>query len=128
MISSQIKDLGKLKYIIGLEISQEGITLYQKKCALDILEDYDVSGCKPIAFPIESTLKLKTQAYLLSAPSIHRRLIGSLIYLTITRVFSPSSQLIFPSKSKLHLKTYNDSDWASCLDIRRSIIGFTTFL
>lgn len=83
-----IKDLGEAKYILGLEIatSQRGISINQRKYALDILEDSSFSGCKPVAFPMDSTFKLKSEdCNILSDPSTYRRLIGRMIYLTITR-------------------------------------------
>lgn len=83
-----IQGLGELKYIIGFEIarSQQGTNLYQIKYALNILEDSSFFGWKLVAFSIDSTLKLKPEDYnFLYDPSVCRRLISKLIYLTITR-------------------------------------------
>ena len=46
----QIKDLGKLKYFLGIEIAQSssGVILSQRKYALDILEETDMLDCKPV--------------------------------------------------------------------------------
>ena len=53
---------------------------------LDLLDDSGLLGAKPVAFPIEQHLTLSTTySAPLRNPSVYRRLIGRLIYLTITR-------------------------------------------
>ncbi|CAL8999194.1 unnamed protein product [Prunus brigantina] len=82
----RIKDLGELKYFLGIEVSrsQRGIYISQRKYALEILKDYGFLGARPIAFPMDDT-KLCDRGELLKDPEKYRRLVGRLIYLTITR-------------------------------------------
>ena len=86
----KIKDLGDLKFFLGLEIARtsKGIHLCQRKYTLDILYDSGMLGCKPNWTPMDYSTKLQANSgSLLSAESSssYRRLIGKLIYLTNTR-------------------------------------------
>ena len=84
----KLKDLGQLKYFLGIEVarSNKWIALSQRKHDLEILEDVRYLGAKPASFPIEHNLSLsKFNGDYISDPSSYRRLVGRLIYLTITQ-------------------------------------------
>ncbi|RVX12228.1 Retrovirus-related Pol polyprotein from transposon TNT 1-94 [Vitis vinifera] len=57
------KDLGKLKYFLGIEIAQSssGVVLSQRKYALDILEETGMLDCKPVDTPMDPNVKLCTR-------------------------------------------------------------------
>jgi hypothetical protein len=84
----RIKDLGDLKYFLGIEFSRskKGIFMSQRKYALDILQDSGLTDARPDKFPMEQNLKLtSTDGVILNDPTKYRRLVGRLIYLTVTR-------------------------------------------
>ncbi|WMV38941.1 hypothetical protein MTR67_032326, partial [Solanum verrucosum] len=84
----RIKDLGELKYFLGIEFSRSKkvISMSQRKYAIEILQDSGILGAKPEKFPMEQNLKLaSTDGIILNDPTKYRRLVGRLIYLTVTR-------------------------------------------
>jgi hypothetical protein len=102
----------------------------------------------------------KDSGQILDDPTAYRRLVGCLLYLTISRLdisfamqvlsqfmdkhrvphltaatrvlryikASPAQGLFFPVISSLQMKAFCDSDWARCVDSRRSVTGYYIFL
>ncbi|RVX19246.1 Retrovirus-related Pol polyprotein from transposon RE1 [Vitis vinifera] len=111
----QTKDLGKLKYFLGIEIAQSssGVVLSQRKYALDILEE---TG----------------QGEPLGDPGRYRRLVGKLNYLTITRPdisFPYTGQgVLYENRGHTQVVGYTDADWAGSPTDRRSTSGYCVFI
>ncbi|KAJ8899522.1 hypothetical protein K2173_018496 [Erythroxylum novogranatense] len=128
-----MKDLGLFKYFLGNEAARgtEGIFLS--------------------LVPIEQNHRLAlADGTLMADPERYRRLVGRLIYLTITRpelyysvhVLAQFMQnprmdhweaalrvaFFLSSDSDLRLLAYCDSDWASCPLNRRSLAGYVVLL
>ncbi|RVW30601.1 Retrovirus-related Pol polyprotein from transposon RE2 [Vitis vinifera] len=100
----QTKELGKLKYFLGIEIAQSssGVVLSQRKYALDILEEIG-------------------QGEPLGDPGRYRRLVGKLNYLTIT---CPDSSFPVSIVSQF-LQSPCDSHWDAVIRILRYIKKYT---
>ncbi|WKA09424.1 hypothetical protein VitviT2T_027072 [Vitis vinifera] len=120
----EMKDLGHLKYFLGIEVSRssEGIFLSKKKYVLDLLQNTGMLGCQPVNTPIEEGLKLCVEPNQVSTDKgIYHRLVGRLMYLAHTR-------LDLAYALSVSIEVYTDADWAGAVDDRRSTSGYFTFV
>nr|KYP61739.1 hypothetical protein KK1_016249 [Cajanus cajan] len=88
MFNFHMKDLGMLKYFLGIEVARNstGIFLCQCKYALDIISKTGLLGAKPVGFPMDPNHCLSlAKGALLPDPEQYKRLVGWLLYLSITR-------------------------------------------
>ena len=84
----EMKDLGHLSYFLGLEIthSTDGLYITQAKYASELLSRAGLTDSKTVDTPVELNAHLTPSGGKpLSNPSLYRRLVGSLVYLTVTR-------------------------------------------
>ncbi|KAJ0887750.1 putative RNA-directed DNA polymerase [Helianthus annuus] len=90
-LNFQIKDLGKLKYFLGIEVlyNKSGVCLNQRKYCLELLSEFGYLACKPIKTPIEQsyliTAKISKNQSVLKNITGFQKLVGKLIYLSLTR-------------------------------------------
>ncbi|GJZ32454.1 ribonuclease H-like domain-containing protein [Tanacetum coccineum] len=86
-----IKDLGKLKYFLGIKVvdTDKGICLNQRKYVLDLLFEYGMLACKPVDTLLLSKLVISNEGTtndpVLENITDYQKLMGKLIYLTNTR-------------------------------------------
>ena len=84
----EMKDLGILNYFLGLEVtsSSDGYYLFQAKYVSDFLSKVDIIDNKTVSTPLEYNAKLKLlDGEPISDAPCYRQLVGSLIYLIVTR-------------------------------------------
>ncbi|XP_020272256.1 uncharacterized protein LOC109847439 [Asparagus officinalis] len=84
----QMKELGHLKHFLGLEVdrTQEGKILCQQKYSKDLLKRFGMLECKPISTMMEPNAKMCAhEGKDLKYATMYQKLVGSLIYLTLTR-------------------------------------------
>ena len=82
------RDLSPPRYFLGLEIAyrQGQMSICQRKYALDLLEETGMLGCKPVTSPMEQNVDWWDHATaLVEDAGLYRRLVGKLIFLTVTR-------------------------------------------
>ena len=60
-IEFEIKDLGPLRYFLGMKVarSNKGIVISKRKYILDLLNEKCMLGCKPVDTPIDPNKKAK---------------------------------------------------------------------
>ena len=82
------RDLSPPRYFLGLEIAYRPgqMSICQRKYVLDLLEETWMMGCKPASSPMEQNVDWWDNATtLLEDAGLYRRLVGKLIFLTVTR-------------------------------------------
>ena len=110
----KLRDLGPAKYFLGFEIArnQSGISLNQRKYALELIEEAGLLGCKPLSVPMKPNVKLSLSTGTpLPDDAVYRRLVGRLLYLTHARpdityvVHKLSQSMSAPTDSHLQAAT-----------------------
>jgi hypothetical protein len=83
-----MKDLGYPWYFLGIEVAYlpRGYLLSQSKYIIDILQRARFTDNKTIDTPIQiNAMYSSSDGLPLTDPTLYRTIIGSLVYLTITR-------------------------------------------
>lgn len=84
----KMKDLGFIRYFLGIKVdtSENAFFVSQHKCNSYILKEYGMLNSKPLQLPMDIYLKLThDNDDVLPNPTPYQRLLGKLIYLTITK-------------------------------------------
>ena len=84
----EMKDMEELHYFLGIEVirTPDGITHSQRDYIFYLLYNFGMTQCKLVTTPLDCNLKLDADSGTRECePTLYRQLVGSLIYLTITR-------------------------------------------
>nr|GEU36668.1 reverse transcriptase domain-containing protein [Tanacetum cinerariifolium] len=113
----QIKDLGKLKYFLGIEVLETnlGLCLSQRKYCLDLLSEYGLLACKPSTTPLEQNLAISNEP-----TEVDKIALKVLRYLKS----NPGKGVHIVRQPKASLEAFVDADWANCLATTKSVTGF----
>lgn len=117
-----MKDLGFLKYFLGLEVARSpaGFYLCQRKYCTDIVTEVGMLGCKPAGFPIDQKHRLAlASGDDFPEPERYRRLVGRLVYLKATRPDLTYSIHLFSQ----FVKKPKVDHWAAALHVVRYLKG-----
>uniref|UniRef100_A0A2N9GX63 CCHC-type domain-containing protein n=1 Tax=Fagus sylvatica TaxID=28930 RepID=A0A2N9GX63_FAGSY len=118
----EMKDLGHLSYFLNLEVSSDstGYYLSQAKYAFDLLSRAGLTDTKVVSTPLEMNARLTPlDGTPLSDATLYRQLVGSLVYLTVTRPdIAHAVHLVSQFLSALHSTHY-----AAVIHILRYIKG-----
>ncbi|GJT48243.1 ribonuclease H-like domain-containing protein [Tanacetum coccineum] len=127
----QIKDLGKLKYFLGIKVleTDQGLCLSQRKYCLDLLSDFRKLACKPSTISLEQNLSITNELTELDNVSdfCKKPLRSHLkIALKVLRNLKPIlvELFILSSNPKASLEAFVDDNWAKCLVTWKSVTGF----
>ena len=146
-IEFEMKDLGLLHYFLGLEIWQRsgGLFVSQGKYAWEILEKFNMHGCKPVDTPLPGGWRKEdgTSGEEVDA-TVYRQLVGSLMYCSIwsqamvkpTKLFwkvgkhvlrylrgTSGYGLWYKQEDEVKLCGFTDADWAGSPTDRKSTSG-----
>jgi hypothetical protein len=85
-----LKDLGALRYFLGIEVSQlkDGILLSQEKYTQEIIHKLGMQKCKPSSTPLYTSEKLSVregEPLSQEEATKYRSAVGALQYVTLTR-------------------------------------------
>ncbi|GJY22677.1 ribonuclease H-like domain-containing protein [Tanacetum coccineum] len=112
----QIKDLGKLKYFLGIEVLETdfGICLSQRKYCLDLLSEYGLLACKLSATPLEQNLAISNEPTKIDK-FMHNPLRSHIkIALKVLRYLKSNTGkgVHIVKQPKTSLEAFVDADWA----------------
>ncbi|KAL5553057.1 hypothetical protein UlMin_040458 [Ulmus minor] len=138
----EMKDLSSLQYFLGIEVtfSPKGYLLSQSKYTADILERACLTDTRTVDTPCELNVQYSpSDGNPLSDPTLYRTIVGSLVYLTITRpdiayvvhIYLRGTifhSLLLLSTSSLDMRAYSDADHGRDPTSHKFVTGFCIFL
>nr|GEZ22100.1 retrovirus-related Pol polyprotein from transposon TNT 1-94 [Tanacetum cinerariifolium] len=126
MVEFDMSDLGRMRHFLGVEAIQsvDGILISQRRYAQEVLTRFGMKNSNAVKNPIvQGTLLSKDEAGEEVDNTLYKQLVGSLMYLTVTRcdlMYGMSLISRFIARPKL-------SHWLAAKRILRYLKGTTDF-
>ncbi|CAN6470368.1 unnamed protein product [Victoria cruziana] len=138
----ELKDLGKLRYFLRIELARSkiGLILNQRKYTLDLLKETGKLGCRLVSIPIDAnhkiiyvTLTRLDITYVVNVVSQFMHAPTSIHLAAVDRILcylkkNLGRSLLYTKREKVFIKAYTDADWAGSVDDRRSTYGYCVYL
>ncbi|GKB08806.1 putative ribonuclease H-like domain-containing protein [Tanacetum coccineum] len=127
----QMSSMGELTFFLGLQVKQkeDGIFISQDKYVSKILKKFDFVSVKTASTPIETQKPLvKDEEASDVDVHLYRSMIGSLMYLTASRLDIMFAVCACSRVSSFDLEAYSDSDYVGANLDRKSTTGGCQFL
>ncbi|KAF8409311.1 hypothetical protein HHK36_005385 [Tetracentron sinense] len=122
----EMTDCGLMSYFLGIEVRQQAdcIFISQKRYAMELLKKFRLDGCNTISTPVAMGSKLTKEREGKTVDStLFKSLIGSLRYLTITRL-----DIVYGvGLLSRYMETPKESHWLAAKRILRYISGTLEF-
>uniref|UniRef100_A0A0A9X0C4 Copia protein n=1 Tax=Lygus hesperus TaxID=30085 RepID=A0A0A9X0C4_LYGHE len=118
-----MRDLGTLKYCLGVEVDQKdgSITLSQTKYIEDLLLNYNMQDAKPVRAPMEAGIKLSVPDPSKKPCDVpYQSLIGSLMYLSIATRPDIAHAISYLSQFN---SRYSNEHWVAAKRVLRYLKG-----
>ncbi|XP_019233311.1 PREDICTED: uncharacterized protein LOC109213924 [Nicotiana attenuata] len=118
--------MGELNFFLGLQVmkSKKGTLISQQKYIKELLKRFDMEASKVIDTPIAIATRLDMdESGFPVNQTMYRGIIGSLLYLTASRL-----DIVFSVGDSFDPIVYADADYAGFLVDRRSTSGMAHFL
>ncbi|XP_019167820.1 PREDICTED: uncharacterized protein LOC109163525 [Ipomoea nil] len=122
----KIRDLEKPRFFLHIG---SDVVLSQHQYMLEVLRKAGMESYKPLATPMSTSVSgIPGDVSLLDDPTSYRQLVGSLMYMLITRPDLSFAVIGYVSSLATTVHAFSNSEWVGCQIDRRSIVGFAIFL
>ncbi|GKB72320.1 putative ribonuclease H-like domain-containing protein, partial [Tanacetum coccineum] len=127
----QMSSMWELTFFLGLQVQQkeDGIFISQYKYVAEILKKFDFATMKIASTPIETNKALvKDEEAKAVDVHLHRLMIGSLMYLTTSRLDIMFAVCAYARDSPFDLEAFSNCDYAGASVDKKSTTGGCQFL